>query len=280
MKFYFSKKTTLICVVLALLCLRASYWQWNRYNQKLEYIDKLKSNLKLPKQDLSSILSNDQKTDIIHRKALIEGEFDFSQEMVIRNRQHNEERGAFVITPLKLKNSDQYILVNRGFLPFLLATKEKRKEYQTTKEFKCICLLKESNPRRFLSPKDEAKVGEKRIDSWLRVDLEEMQKQLPYKILPYYAEILSEDINATIDLSLVEKEMVKSSAGKEELFFLPSRRILNSTDFDHSTLPIPVFSTVIPPGRHLGYVYEWIIIGAAILLIGLLLQFRGKKFTY
>ena len=75
------------------------------------------------------------------------------------------------------------------------------------------------------------------------------------------------------------EDMLSTDAGKEELFMLTSRDKGDATGELKPGLeyPVPDFSTVIPPGRHLGYVYEWAIMAAATLLVALLLQFRPPR---
>ena len=46
---------------------------------------------------------------------------------------------------------------------------------------------------------------------------------------------------------------------------------------DPAKYPIPVYDTVIPPGRHLGYVFEWAVMALMTFLICLILQFKRPK---
>jgi hypothetical protein len=85
---------------------------------------------------------------------------------------------------------------------------------------------------------------------------------------------------STEDPHNAQSQIVKSSAGKEELLImgLADPAAGNRPDFDPNlSYPIPVFDTVLPAGRHLGYVYEWAIMAFATLLIGLVLQLRPPR---
>ena len=49
-----------------------------------------------------------------------QGTYDFSQEIVLRNRAHDEQPGVHVLTPLRLADGGA-VLVDRGWIPYLQA---------------------------------------------------------------------------------------------------------------------------------------------------------------
>ncbi len=284
MRFYFSKKITIIGLIAAALMVRASFWQAERYEWKLGLISKLNENVsKDPLPVLVAISDfNNDTSNYIHRRVIVNGKYDFSKEIVLRNRRFKDEPGVFVITPLKVDGSDQYILVNRGFLPLAKASQEKREIFHRPESVSFLGLLKETMPPKFLAPSDKpADPNNERIDSWVRVDVENISKQLPYSVAPFYLEIMKLGDNATgyeLNSKEIEEQILDTSAGKEELFFLPGRsQITAHTQFKDEDLPIPIFDTVIPPGRHYGYIFEWAIMAAVTLLITFGLQLRKPK---
>src|SRR5689334_609070 len=50
-----------------------------------------------------------------------EGVYDYSNEIVLRNRAHDQEPGVHVFTPLRLADSDKAVLVDRGWIPYTQA---------------------------------------------------------------------------------------------------------------------------------------------------------------
>jgi len=276
LKFYFSWGTTVICLVLILGMLRASYWQWERHNDKQDYIEFLDKQLALPVDtiDRYSGESRERWQDLIHRRFSVKGHYDFAHEIVLRNRRHDGMAGVHVITPLVLKDSKAVVLVNRGFLPLELSTPEKRKAFQLNPEADLIGLVKETQARRFLAPRDFATGKDKpRLDAWLRVDIDSIAKQLPYEVLPVYLEIMLSE-----DLEEAKSQIVTSESGKDELLFLPLRGVQShAVDKSGIEFPVPVFNTVVPPGRHWGYVFEWAIMALFTLLIGIIIQLRPPR---
>ena len=274
-RFVFSWKITVIGIVLVAGMLKASYWQWNRHLQKQEYINSLHQRLE---QEPSPILDFSDVRDIssiLHRRVVVSGSFDFENEVILRNRRFAGEPGVHLITPLKIDNSDARVLVNRGFVPLSDSKPESRKKYNTPQHVTFIGLIKESMKRRNLAPKDpQISADNLRVDAWLRVDIKNISKQLPYELLPYYLEVVESN-----DLTAVAEEIVATKSGREELLFLPLRSLDPNQDESilPNSFPVAVFNTVIPPGRHLGYVYEWAIMAAVTFLICLVLQLRGMR---
>jgi cytochrome oxidase assembly protein ShyY1 len=197
---------------------------------------------------------------------------------VLRNRKYSRVMGVHVITPLQLDHSQSYVLVDRGFIPLSKSDSKQRTSFQKKARVDFVGLVKETVSRRFLAPHDPpAGQGFSWVDAWLRVDIESMQKQLPYALLPVFLEIME-----TQDAKAVEQKIVDSSAsGREEMFFLGSSENqvadLGHEDVGNGDYPIPVFDTVTPPDIHLGYVFEWAAMALLTVLICLVLQLRRPK---
>ncbi len=255
--------------------IRASFWQWERYQFKLTLRNKLEANLNLPVVSLSELLSKSlPQEEILNRRVSVSGEYDFTHEVVLQNRKLEDEPGVFVITPLKVDGLEKLVLVNRGFIPFADGAKDKRVKFQKESKVSFQGLVKESISRKLFAPKDdEQSLGKTWVDRWLRVDLPLMQRQLPYQIYPLYLEVMG-DVNA--DSSQISSQILKSGAGREELFFLPSRLEKNQVEKIRD-YPVPVFDTIVPPDRHLGYVYEWGAMAVLTGLICLVIQFKPRR---
>lgn len=281
MKFYFSKKITLIGLIAVVLMLRASYWQWERYEWKVALINQLETNVAKDPLKIDQAIEDFQKEppSAIHRRVQVSGSYDFSKEMILRNRRYQNEPGVFVITPLKIVDSDQHVLVNRGFLPLSKSKSEDRNIYQRPRDVNFIGLIKEGSEKPFLGPRDPESGKDKSwVDAWLRVDIDNIGKQLPYPIAPFYLEIMNTGDKEGVDIGKTSEQILDTRAGKEELFFLPGKSaIATGKTFEDEDLPIPLFDTVTPPGRHFGYIFEWAIMALAVIVICVGLQFRKPR---
>lgn len=279
MQLRLSPKVSLIGLLLIAGMLRMSYWQWERHQWKVGLIRDLRSRLELPVTELSALAASPQ-TDWnagVFRRVRVRGTYDFKHEMLLRNRKYKNVMGVHALTPLRLDGDSRYIIVDRGFIPMSKSAPETRRAYHQPASAEFIGLIKESSPRKFMAPKDPpAGPGMPWVDGWLRVDIERIQRQLPYPLLPVFLEIVETEDTKAVEQSIVDQ----STSGRDEMFFLNAEQklgSLESEDVGNGKYPIPVFDTVIPPGRHLGYVFEWAAMALLTFLICLVLQLRRPR---
>lgn len=57
------------------------------------------------------------RDELEYRRVFVRGTFDDDHQILIDNKIHKGRVGYYVITPLKMVDSDQYVLINRGWLP-------------------------------------------------------------------------------------------------------------------------------------------------------------------
>jgi hypothetical protein len=77
-------------------------------------------------------------------------------------------------------------------------------------------LIKEPHTHTAFSPSDPAAgQGQPWVDSWLRVDLKNISKQLPYKILPFYVEIIPGREATDISHSIIQTNDGKAESNKQ-----------------------------------------------------------------
>lgn len=278
--FKFSWRVTTVCSILIVGMLTASRWQWHRHLWKQKIIETLDANLNKPIEPLTSIVSS-QNVDwpsIIHRRVSVTGEYDFAHETTLRNRRLNDAwAGVHALTPLKISGIEPatYILIDRGFVPLAKSSPELRKEFQKNVKASFVGLIKESTPRKIFSPSDpEAGPGLPWVDAWLRTDLDNIGKQLPYKILPVYLEVMENS-----DATDASEKIQNSADGRQEIFMMPKQGFVESHGMDAPDLnyPVPQFDTITPPGRHLGYVYEWASMALMTFCIGFIMQLRRGR---
>lgn len=272
MRMRFSLKATLIGLTLAAGMVRLSYWQWERHVAKKDLIASLDARLEKEPVPLQEILKSQAPSwsELVHSRVKVAGDYDFSHEVILKNRRYKGHAGVFVLTPLLIKDTSDYILVNRGFIPLEKSEQSLRTAFQQKKEVEFIGVVKESSPRRFLAPADPpAGPGLKWVDSWLRVDLAEMTKQLPYTPLPVWLEIINEP-----NIALAREQMIQISSHKDELLSLAQRDTTKVEPLLNTELPAPVYDIIIPAGRHLGYVFEWALMAIVTLMITFIVQLR------
>ncbi|MEY4668867.1 MAG: hypothetical protein RL518_1566 [Pseudomonadota bacterium] len=277
MQFRFSLKVTLVTGVLAIGMVCASVWQWGRHLKKQELIQHLHETLTLEPLPLTTLLTTDPQWDqLTFRRIKVSGTYDFEHEMLLRNRNLEGRAGVHAITPLKIDNSDSYLLVDRGFIPRGRETKEKRARYQTPSHVELYGLVKNSMSRKFMAPNDPP-TGDGRpwVEQWLRVDIPHMQGQLPYQVLPVYIEVM-QDPN---DPLLASKIVREGSAGRNDVLMLTGQKSVENFGMDSPDVqyPIPTYDITPPPDIHLGYVYEWAFMALITVAIGVIMQLKRPR---
>ena len=90
-------------------------WQLGRADEKKLFLEKQAFSANKQLVDLNTIIKHDPE-QIRYRNITVEGVYDLEQQYLIDNQIVNGRAGYFVMTPLKIKNSDQSVLINRGWV--------------------------------------------------------------------------------------------------------------------------------------------------------------------
>jgi len=256
---------------------RLSVWQWDRHLEKIALIEHLVSNLRLPVVDITSLTreTNDWQRAIF-RRVKLSGHYDFEREILLRNRRLDGRSGSHVITPLQVAETGEWVLVDRGFIPLGRESRDARRAYQKPAQVELFGLVKESMRREIFSP-DDPDVGLDKpwADAWLRVNIPQIQKQLPYQVLPVYVEVMPNPNDPN-----VKEEIVRESDGgrQDVLVYSGQKQVQNfGMDAPEGNYPIPTHDTTTPPDIHLGYVYEWAFLALLTLGIGTICQMRRPR---
>lgn len=90
-------------------------WQLQRAVLKESMESKFEQRLAEPYRALASL---DDGEDIEYRKLLLQGRYDNRRNLMVDNQLHRGRAGYYILTPLQLRDSDQVVLVNRGWTPW------------------------------------------------------------------------------------------------------------------------------------------------------------------
>lgn len=245
-----------IGAILVVLALCASHWQWRRHKEKVRETVQVLKLLESPVIGLNSWLAEGRALEPLEfRRVNVKGRFDFEREFTLRNRRFQGQAGVFVITPLILDNHQAAVLVNRGFIPLARSSKEQRREQRGASEAEFVGILRLPMRGRSLGPQDRALVpGEEWRDSWLRIDPELVQPQIPTQLLPCYVEFVQSG-----DPSEIFEQLVEKKSGRDEVLSLATKLDALHPPPLNSGVPSPAH-VLLPPDIHRGYVVEWIFI--------------------
>lgn len=193
-------------VGVAAACVRLGFWQLSRLDQRRQSNDLVRSQMVLPPIELGEA---DIPDDLAaYRHVVATGTLDSSRQVILLNRSYNDEPGNHLITPLLLTSSGPAILVDRGWIPYGDGEESDLSGLEPAGKVQIRGILRASQPEPGWSIlADPPSEGEWRR-SWRNLNLERLQSQYPYSILPVYlaqtdplegADLPRPD--ATIDLS-------------------------------------------------------------------------------
>lgn len=179
--------THVLFVMVVIGLVNLGFWQLRRLEQRRALNADILAGLNAPVTELTG---QDVDPNALHyHRVTVTGAFDNDENIAIMNRPFDGRAGMRLATPLRIEGSGQAVLVDRGWIPLAESGPEQRRKYDQTGPVTIEGIAYESQPRpnRWLVPKDPAPgPGENRRDQWFRVDLDLIQQQLPYPLLPIF----------------------------------------------------------------------------------------------
>jgi surfeit locus 1 family protein len=185
-------KTTLLVIAAVAVMIRLGIWQLDRLQQRRAFNTRVQAQLDQPLLDLNLAMQskamNQDLTRMEYRDVEVTGVYDPSGEVVLRNQVWENLLGVHLLTPLKIAGSDQTVLVNRGWVPFEDFTKGDLGKYDEPGLVKVhgVIRLPQTKPE-VGGHKDQIPApGEGKLLAWNVVNIQGIESQLPYTLLPIY----------------------------------------------------------------------------------------------
>ncbi|HCB00994.1 MAG TPA: hypothetical protein DEP19_01305 [Anaerolineae bacterium] len=113
----FSKKwllTTILVFIGTAVCIRLGIWQLDRLEQRRAFNSQVESMRAEEPLNLNDEIPNNIET-MEWRKVIVTGEYDFENQVALRNQVQDNQYGYHLITPLRFNGTS--VLVNRGWIP-------------------------------------------------------------------------------------------------------------------------------------------------------------------
>jgi surfeit locus 1 family protein len=180
---------TLFVLVGAGVCIRLGIWQLDRLAQRRAFnenylVQSVASPLML------TAAPTDDLTGMEYRTVTVTGNFDPTNQVVLRNQFHDNQPGYFLLTPLLLSDGSA-ILIERGWIPAEgNASPADWHQYDQSGEVTITGILRlgQTQPEVGGVPDPPLAAGQTRLDFWNIVNLERISKQVPYRLLPAFVQ--------------------------------------------------------------------------------------------
>lgn len=225
---------TLLTLVLVSLLVTLGFWQLARAEAKVQLIDRYEKNSALPAVDLNAGDLNGQQLD--YRFAAADGEYRDAPLILLNNQIYQGRVGFHLLNLFRLAESDQYLLINQGWVP---ATAE-GKPMITASRFK---LYNNQKVQGMLVP--VPRVGLRLGESRYQPDAPVME--LPYLDLSWLGQVLHVDLQSSVLLQ--DAQLVGQYKQQRETLWLD-------------------------PERHRGYALQWFSLALALVIIYLLTNLK------
>jgi len=177
---------TVLVIAAAAVMIRLGIWQLDRLEQRRAFNAQVDLARGQPVLDLNHAGAVTDLTQMEWRTVQYSGEYDFANQVAIRNQYYVSQYGYHLMTPLR--SDGMAVLVDRGWIPAdgNSAAVDWRKydasgEVQVTGQIR----LGQGKPA-FGGIEDPVPADGSRLEVWNNADVEKIGLQLPYPILAVY----------------------------------------------------------------------------------------------
>lgn len=176
----FSRKwllTTLLVFLGAAVCIRLGIWQLDRLESRRAFNTQVETMRAATLLDLNEGVPEDI-TSMEWRAVTVTGEYDFANQVAIRNQYNGDQYGYHLITPLRFDGT--VVLVNRGWVPADADWRGFDEPGQVT----VTGQIRLGQGKPAIGGVADALPGDgEKLEVWNNLDVKKMSAQFPYPIL-------------------------------------------------------------------------------------------------
>lgn len=221
---------TLLVFVGTAVCIRLGIWQLDRLEQRRAFNAQYQSARSQPTLDLNQE-QPENIADMEWRAVKVTGEYDFANQVAVRNQYHDSQYGYHLLTPLRF--GETAVFVERGWIP--ADVNSAPSDWRKYDEPGSVSVAGQVRLGRgkpaFGGVADPLPENGGKLEIWNNADLTRIAEQMPYPVLPVYVQ-------------------PEPDAGDTQPPIVPSPPEIELTE-----------------GPHFGYALQWFTF-ATILLIG------------
>lgn len=222
--------TTFLVFAGTAVCIRLGVWQLDRLEQRRAFNHQVETMRAAEPLELNQNVPGDVAS-MEWRAVTVTGEYDFENQVVLRNRYHDGEYGYDLITPLLFDG--EAVLVDRGWIPAAGNTSPADwHKYDGPGPVTVTGQLRLGQDKPAIGGVADPAFTptQPRLDFWSNLNVQRISEQVPYEILPVFIQPQAED--------------------DDQVPPIPTQPVLELTE-----------------GSHLGYAFQWFSF-AAILFFG------------
>ncbi len=178
---------TILAVAGVAVLLRLGFWQLDRLEQRRAFNRRVEAQLEAPVLVLSGDAIPQDLNGMEYRAVEVSGEYDFSEEVALRNQTYLGKPGYRLLTPLVLDGSALAVLVDRGFVPASEYEPGDRETFSEAESARVQGVIRASQAEPdFGGRVDPTPLPGQELLVWSLVDSGRIASQTPYRLLPIF----------------------------------------------------------------------------------------------
>jgi len=185
LKTLFSRRwwwVTILVIVGMVVLARLGIWQLNRLAERRAANAILQAQLDAPPIQLNELLAdNPDLVSLADREVTVRGTYDFAEQVLVKLQSYNGQPGIHLLAPLEIEGTEQAVLVNRGWLPVAENDPAGWGQYDEPGMVAITGVIQLGD-----KPPEGAEEPAGRQLDWFRVDIQGINTQTPYDLLPVY----------------------------------------------------------------------------------------------
>lgn len=177
--------TTLLVIAGIILLAWLGFWQLDRLEQRRADNVLIEAQLSAPPLDLNTTPPTEAEHGARYREVVVTGTLDISRQVFLVQQRYNERLGQHLIAPLQIAGTNQAVLIDRGWIPGGDDNSPEWPDFPVSGE---VVIKGFIQPTETLSGQRDASLPspDNPQKEWFRVDVEAIQAQVPYALLPFY----------------------------------------------------------------------------------------------
>ncbi|MBT3336300.1 MAG: SURF1 family protein [Anaerolineae bacterium] len=170
-------------------CTRLGFWQLGRLEERRAFNAHVEGVWAMEPLTLTPQLEDDL-TLLEYRAVIVNGTYDFENQVALRNRYFQNEYGYHLLTPLLLDNGSA-VLVDRGWIP--ADGNDTPADWRKYDQPGPVTLqgqirIGSTKPDVGGVPDPELASGQEKLEFWNIVNLERIRQQLPYPLITIFVQ--------------------------------------------------------------------------------------------
>lgn len=170
---------TLLVIAGVYVLIQLGTWQLDRLEQRRDFNQYVASRWDQAPYDLAENNLPADLSELEYRRVQLEGNYDYANQIVLKNQIENDAPGVNLVTPLVFDDG-RAVLVARGWVPLSDSTPDRWAQFEAPADEPIIGMIQESQILPGSQPPTEPQT------EWFRVDVEAIEQQLPYELLPVF----------------------------------------------------------------------------------------------